>query len=402
MNVVRAVKLGFPLIALAVLCTLGVSKETAASDNAAPSLAVSSASTSAPAPVAGDVSNLVPAIVELATPQLCGAITVFDQEDVGTLCNPIALAATPITSPSCPQTVSGSVRLETDLLCFDTSGLIVGSDNTIIDLNGHEIVCVGVGYSGSCQNGQVTLNVVGDVGVDTNDRNNVHVFSHLPGGTIDGFDVGVFSRADSDNVKVKQLTITGPAGIPGNDRLFSIAIFVLGDHCNGGKVHLGGGTNTGNDLSNHLRGIHVQLATCIYAGYNTIHDIKDNTAGGTDFSVGIALVQATDNHVRGNIVTDNGDNGSFEGGLALQATSRNLLVDNQVNNNNGNGIETLGGATNSYINNNQMLYNTQVDAFTAPLVGDENRWNFNNRCQTQTTPEPPPGVCNPGEVPPPQ
>ena len=54
-------------------------------------------------------------------------------------------AATPITASTCPQTVSGSVRLETDLLCMDTSGLIAGSDNTSINLNGHEILCVGSG-----------------------------------------------------------------------------------------------------------------------------------------------------------------------------------------------------------------------------------------------------------------
>ena len=116
---------------------------------------------------------------------------------------PIA-AATPIVSSACPQTVSGSVRLETDLLCTSSSGLIVGADNTSIDLNGHQIVCAGSGYAASCQGGSV------EIGVETNNHDNVHVFSHVKGGSIDGFDQDVHVSSLSDGATVKQLTLTGP------------------------------------------------------------------------------------------------------------------------------------------------------------------------------------------------
>ena len=96
-----------------------------------------------PTAVGGDTSMLVAATTELASPRQCGEITVYDAEDVATLCAGSTQDATPITSPTCPQTVSGSVRLETDLVCTDSTALIVGSNNTVIDLNGHQITCRG-------------------------------------------------------------------------------------------------------------------------------------------------------------------------------------------------------------------------------------------------------------------
>jgi len=103
----------------------------------------------APTPIPIDVGQLVPTTVELSTAVVCGTLTVYDQEDLGTLCSPTTLAARPVLSPSCPQVVAGSVRLEADLTCSDTDGLIVGSDNTVIDLNGHTIRCIGAGFMGS-------------------------------------------------------------------------------------------------------------------------------------------------------------------------------------------------------------------------------------------------------------
>ena len=44
-----------------------------------------------------------------------------------------------------------------------------------------------------------------------------------------------------------------------------------------------------------------------------------------------------------------------------------------------------------------MLGNASFDAFSFPT--SVNRWNENNRCVTQTTPQPPPGVCSPDDAP---
>jgi parallel beta-helix repeat protein len=348
-------------------------------------------------PAQADVTDLVPATVQLPTPLLCNGVTVYDQEDVATFCSlggVGTLSATPIVSPTCPQTVSGSVRLEVDLSCTDTSGLIVGSDNTVIDLNGHTIKCTGAGIAASCQ-GPVA-GPEPDIGVDTNGKDNVHVFSHLDGGTITGFDQGVTIRSASDNVKVKQLVITGPALYFPNRPSNVIGILVMGTTCGGGNIRLGGGTSTANDISNHTTGIELQSAACVYMGHNTIHD---NLASAFN-DYGIVLRNSPTNHLDGNVVTHNGGC-CADGGIALIGSGTvDTLVTNNVANNNGFtpfaaptfGIGTENGAANNHIVNNEMFFNGNFDAFSNNGT-NLNTWNENNRCGTQTTPEPPPGVC---------
>jgi hypothetical protein len=352
----------------------------------------------APAPIPVDVTSLVPATVELSIPALCGDVTVYDQEDLGTLCGPTALAATPIVSPTCPQVVSGSVRLETDLNCTNTDGLIVGSDNTVIDLNGHTIRCKGVGFMGSCQG-------TGPSGVRTGGFDNVHVFSHLRGGTIDGFAQDVFVQTGSNNVKVKELVLTGPAAPGGAGRPFnSSGVLVSGTDCTDGTVRIGGGTKTGNEILNNNVGIQVQFSQCVYLGENNIHD--NNGTGHPFQSDGIVVgFTSSDIHVRSNIATRNGRNGAVDAGLIMaQGVTDSLVVENQFNRNSGDGISTFFAVNGNNIVNNQMLFNSPPPAHhdAASDPGSVNTWNDNNRCQTQTTPQPPPGVCNPGEVPPPQ
>lgn len=312
------------------------------------------------------------------------------------------MSATPIDSSTCPQTVSGSVRLETDLICTNTSGLIVGADNTVIDLNGHTITCVapGDGYAGSCQgtgaNGALQDSDTPEVGVDSNNHDNVHVFSHVDGGTIDGFDRGVFVRADSDNAKVRQLTITGPPVSTG----FRPPVFgavVEGDHCRGGIVRV-----DGNVIDHQTTGIRVNNASCVYVGSNVV---RDNTGADPAVAVnaGIRIRNSSTNQVRGNLVIDNGngvvappppDSGIVLDGPTAPATG-NLIVGNSVNGNDGEGIATDTGASGNDIVNNDMRSNTKFDAFSEPT--ESNNWSNNNHCNTQTTPQPPAGVCNPGE-----
>ena len=75
--------------------------------------------------------------------------------------------------------------------------------------------------------------------------------------------------------------------------------------------------------------------------------------------------------------------------------AEHFVVENESNRNMGNGIETIQGALDNYIVNNQMLGNTGLDAFSDPI--SVNRWNENNQCKTQSAPQPPPGVCGPDE-----
>jgi parallel beta-helix repeat protein len=299
-------------------------------------------------------------------------------------------AATPVVSSACPQTVSGSVRLETDLLCTNSTGLIVGADNTVIDLNGHKIVCTGSGYQASCQGESV------EIGVDTNGYDGVHVFSHADGGTIDGFDRGVFVRGLSDGATVKQLTVTGPAlSAPPPYRPAVFGVLVEGNHCADGTVLIGG-----NEVENHTTGIRVNVASCVNVSSNSVHD---NSGGDPDVTLntGIRIRNSSENVIRGNVVTHNGSGVIAppppDSGISLDnaLTTDNQVVGNEVTSNNGEGIATAEGASGNSITNNEMRFNTQFDAYSAN--NGSNSWNRNNRCRTQTSPDPPAGVCNPGE-----
>ena len=125
---------------------------------------------------------------------------------------PSSSAATVITSPTCGQTVSGHVRLATDLVCPDVSALIVASSRTTIDLNGHSISCHGPGAGGSCQCRDADpfdecLGPEPDVGIDVlPDLNRVRIKGE---GTISGFDFGIRLVGGSRN-KIKDLLITSP------------------------------------------------------------------------------------------------------------------------------------------------------------------------------------------------
>jgi parallel beta helix pectate lyase-like protein len=357
----------------------------------------------------GDASMLVPATTALASPRQCGDITVYDADDVATLCSSSTQHATPITSPACPQTVSGSVRLETDLVCTDSTALIVGSKNTVIDLNGHRITCRGEagGYLGSCQDSKQD-----DYGV-YDDFDNLHVFSNVPGGTIDGFDDGVAIDEDADNAKVKQLVIAGPQGAPGFPRppgVVGVLVFG-GDHCHGGPVRVGGGEATGNDISGVRIGIDAFVTNCVEIGHNYTHDNHD--WGTTGFrALGILLQNASDSNVHGNLALRNGDHdfvsvpdagilidGVLTQRQGLPLPTGNLLTENTSDSNLGAGIGTTRGAVGNDVVNNEMMFNDPpprwADAYSDNTGA--NRWNENNRCVTQTTPQPPPGVCGPTE-----
>lgn len=338
--------------------------------------------------------------VELPAPVVCDSITVFDQDDVGTLCANSVTNARTVTDPACPQVVTGAVKLEVDLLCLDTTGLIVGSDNTVINLNGHRIICMSAsGYLGSCQGGD------SDVGIEISGFDNVHLFSNIPGGAVEGFDIGIRVAAGAGNVKVKQLIVTGPTAGPLVDpRPFipnNFGIHVRDAACGDGTVYLGGGTKTGNDISHHTVGVVLSQGSCVFVGHNLIHD---NTTTFVN-SHGISVGGGGNNHFRANVVIRNGapnaaGNTENNAGLLLEDTFDNLITQNQFNENFGNGVWTRFEASGNYIVNNQMLFNQFFDARSDPTA--INDWNENNRCQTQTTPEPPPGVCYPGDIPPPQ
>jgi hypothetical protein len=362
------------------------------------------------APAWGDItlSSLVPtATIPLNPPVTClNGVTVYDSGDLASLCvGPTLLAP---LSPACPQTItsSGFFKLTGSVSCADTTWLTIGADNVVIDLNGFTASCLapGDGYQGTCQEADGD-----DAGVDTNGHSNVHVFSSQPGGTLKGFDKGVWIRLMSSNVKVKQLTITGPAS-PGpfaNPRPPSqgIAVEMANMPLCLGNIHLGGSVSTGNAISNFTEGIELMDSNCVEIGFNNIHDNNSDPVP----CHGIHAEDSAHLNIHHNNVHNNGENLLIDGGITLDGsmTMDSILTGNTVGTtsadaNNGDGISVRGGATGNMIVNNVMKHNGgalsgsvffDAAARPVPLLAPPNFWGQNNVCITQTTPQPPPGTC---------
>src|ERR671925_1567261 len=101
-----------------------------------------------------------------------------------------AAAAAPITNPACGEVVQGNVNLTANLNC-NGDGLIVGADNTVINLNGYTIT--GPGQQSS------------KVGVVVPNNDNVMLTGP---GAIKGFQAGVLATG-SNNVQIKSIILTG-------------------------------------------------------------------------------------------------------------------------------------------------------------------------------------------------
>lgn len=332
------------------------------------------------------------------------------------------------TVVTCEQPVSGTVKLANDLVCPDTDGLIVASDNTVIDLNGHRISCEGSGFEGSCQGIAPTGGVseinplfTEDNGVEINRRRNVHVFTSVPGGTIEGFDNGV-RIGNSENVKVEFLRITGPPAlpVPVNPRPASHGVLINGASCDG-QIHVGTGEKRGNDVSNHNQGVAIN-GDCVDVVHNRLHENNGGNPAARPGvppapipSNGLLISDGARNVARGNEIFDNGDlDESVDAGIRIreEESTDNVVTNNVVNENRGDGILLERGANANHILNNTMLLNGLALSGTvffdaagrgAPggPPGSEplNEWNKNNRCLTQNG-EVPPGTCEPDDVPP--
>ncbi|MDP8943581.1 MAG: right-handed parallel beta-helix repeat-containing protein [Actinomycetota bacterium] len=333
---------------------------------------------------------------------------------------PAAAEETPVF---CGQVVTGTVKVANDLDCVDTDALIVGSDNTVIDLNGHRFTCTGAGYQGSCQGEAVGVarDPEPEHGVAIDGFDNVHVFTSVPGAEIDGFDDGVFINRSS-NVKVEHLILTGPpapAGPGANPRPPTHGVLVQGASCGGGHIHIGTGEKRGNDASNHNQGVAIN-GDCVNVVHNRLHHNNSNAALRFGIPVvppsnGLLLAQAAHNVVRGNEITRNGDEDeTVDAGLRIrrEQSTDNLVTNNDVSQNFGDGILLEQGANANFILNNTMLLNggplsgsVFYDAAGRGAPGGPpgseplNEWNQNNRCLTQNE-EVPPGTCEPDDVPP--
>jgi hypothetical protein len=329
----------------------------------------------------------------------------------------LAFAAMLLTTPahaalSCGQVVTGAVTLTANLVCSGP-GLIVGADNTTIDLNGFKLSCSGGGggYLGSCQNSLLTPQPLplSIPGITSNGFNNVTV--HGPG-TIWGFGEGV-KMLNGNGLGVIGVTISGPVEPVSVDfisrRLLSVGVVIAQTKCSIGILALGySATVEYNDVSNVTQGVQVSSASCVLVSANYLHD----TSGAYGDTHGIDVIAAGNNTISSNIVMRNGNNqgltGGVDGGIMLlnSGSNGNLVFQNYVADNCGDGITARNGAQNNNIFLN-FSYNNSVSTQGGKCVfapigsffdvsdraeGPGNTWNKNNSCKSQSAGIPA-GVC---------
>ena len=314
--------------------------------------------------------------------------------------------------PTCGSTVTSNVTLTTDITCMDMTWITIGADYITVDLNGRIVTCMGPGYQGSCQEFSPSR-----FGINTNGHRNIRVINsnEEESGVIKGFDVGVWVNGGS-NVKVKGITITGPHKLPANPRPPSQGMLVTGVACglfndasNDANLLVKISTNT---VSNHLDGIALNQASCVQAQNNTVFnnnsDVSENH--------GILLQDSSHNKVVNNNVFGNGENFLTDGGIIVKGalSMGNLITQNEVSDNNGDGIALRDGATANVVMENEMLFNGDPDSgvvffdaaarsgFIPGSSGGVNTWK-DNECITSTSTvplatEPPAGACKEDET----
>src|SRR5919197_3674752 len=195
------------------------------------------------------------------------------------------------TNPACGQVVSGNVTLTSNLNCSG-DGLIVGDDNTVIDLNGYKITGPGKGSS--------------KVGVMVPASSNVKLWGP---GEITGFQAG-FLATGTNGVTVSRVIFTDD----------QIAAFVTGARDT---------TISENIMEKDTIAVAAHSARAVNVESNIM---SGNALAGTTF------VNTADSTISGNNIQGSND------GIFLDPQSHNNVVDSNIAKlntedvNNGNGL----------------------------------------------------------------
>jgi hypothetical protein len=338
--------------------------------------------------------------------------------------------ATPAHALTCGQVVTGVVTLTADLVCQNTTGLIVQTNRTTIKLNGHSIRCLSaLGYEGSCQAPNVGQ-AIGNSGIQVAPNgwmlggpviDNVEIIGP---GEISGFEYGISVTGGFD-VTIDHVTITGPVddhppSLVNPGRSFAAGIDVTAGQCNVDQPTLHSITIESSDISNQTIGIWMSAVSCALVNNNYIHD---NTGSHkTSFVDGILLAgQASPpwpvsehNVFSDNRVYRNGNNvyqfnwpgtwqfmfPEYDAGIDISGgtATHNLILHNDVVGNCGDGIEFNIAANNNTVSENTSLDNSTLtyggrclkvpkgtffDAATR-WAGVVNTWDPNNHCDTRS------------------
>ena len=237
----------------------------------------------------------------------------------------------------CGSTVTKSCTFNCDMNCSaGTHGLIVGADNIIIDGAGHKITGDSDGYN---------------VGIYNQDGFNDVVIKDLE---VTEFSTGIrISNADNNTIDNCTVHDNGNTRIydPTTTHGIDLYPYVCNSSITNCKVYNNTGMPTGGCSTG---GMGIRLRQ--YSNYNGIsgNTVYDNAVAGI-----YAKQSCTHNNASCNTVTGNGINGgSFTGGIRLQCKSSKYwtIEDNRVTDTNGPGIY-VGGSEN-LIRNNTVSNNT--------------------------------------------
>jgi large repetitive protein len=124
-------------------------------------------------------------------------------ERVGVLCAMLVLAVCVVpgsgqalaSSVSCGATITTNTKLDSDLTNCPSNGIVIGADNITLDLNGHTVGGDGVPAdpADSCiDDGVCDLGISNSAG---------HVGVTIKGGSVSGFDEGLFVRGNENRIQ---------------------------------------------------------------------------------------------------------------------------------------------------------------------------------------------------------
>lgn len=217
-------------------------------------------------------------------------------------------AASLVTNPVCGQRVSGVVNLTSNLSCSG-DGIIVGADNTVINMNGHTISNTG----GSTSNNKVGIMVPMYDNVAINGV-----------GTISGFQAGVLVTG-ANSLQVNKVTLLKN----------EIGLFATGAD----KIQLTSNTFDSNNIG---------FATHSVGGATlTTNTFTDNNLAG------MTLVNSHDSTIALNTVAGNTRNGLFLDSQSdtNRVEKNNFAVNAGLDINNANGLAANINA-NQFTDNN--------------------------------------------------
>lgn len=315
---------------------------------------------------------------------------------------------------TCGSFVSGTVTLTANLVCNFSTALVVVGDNTTINLNGFNLICVGPGFMGSCQktvDGAATNDVAG---VQAGEPGYKNVRVNGPG-MIWGFTHGVLIRGGTGH-RVSGVTISGPkVSKEQNQRHRAIGVRVEDVPCLTTPL-LGPRTVSmvisSNTIEAQVEGVTVHKSGCV--------DVKNNVISGNNGRLaarGVFLSDGIYNFVYNNLITHNGLNRNtvnFDAAVMVasyEGTTNAVIhqvTNNTVNDNCGFGVVLGPAAVGTTVASNVAKGNglAQGDVCEVPqpntffdmaqLAPNSNTWNANNACWTQNGLVPA-GVCHAGE-----